>query len=542
MEVKGRIVDWQNRRIFEGRVLVQDGFITAIEPCDVSDPCVILPGFIDSHVHIESSMLMPAAFSRLALKRGTVGVVADPHEIANVLGVEGVALMLASANQTPLDFFFGAPSCVPATDLDASGARLDVEAVAGLLRRKDVWFLSEMMNFPGVLAADRDVMGKIQSALSEGKPVDGHAPGLIGADLVAYCKAGITTDHESFTLTEAIDKISNGMMIQIREGSAARNFDALYPLITTHTDHVMLCTDDCHPDELIRDGHIDRIVKKSLKKGVSLFDVVRAATVNPVLHYNLPIGLLRVGDRADFIVIDDLESFNVLETYVNGQLVCASGKLSFPVQLPSIINHFNALPLSPCHIGIEIPVGADSANVIGVRDGQLVTDKLVVPIKQFPHFVKRDILKLVVYNRYEPSLPAVGYVHGMGLTRGAIASSVAHDGHHIVAVGVSDDDIIAAINRVVANKGGIVAIDNVSVEILPLPIAGIISDREGDEVADMYERLDAKAKALGSALRSPFMTLSFLSLLVIPDLKLGSKGLFDVNSFMYVPLFNQSEA
>jgi adenine deaminase len=411
-----------------------------------------------------------------------------------------------------------------------------------LLRRNDIWFLSEMMNFPGVLGADSDVLGKIQAAKSVGKPVDGHAPGLVGADLVSYCNAGITTDHESFTLDEAIDKISNGMMIQIREGSAARNFDALFPLLTTHTDHVMLCTDDCHPDELIRDGHIDKIVKKALEKGVSIFDIVRAASVNPVAHYKLPIGLLRVGDRADFVVVDNLESLNVLDTYVHGQLVCSKGKLSFPVQYPPIVNYFNANPLSLHNIATDVPMDAKSVNVIGVRDGQLVTDRMVVSIDLFPQFVKRDILKLVVYNRYEPALPAIGYVHGMGLSRGAIASSVAHDSHHIVAVGVSDGDIVAAINTVVVQKGGIVAVDGDVVELLPLPIGGIISDKEGEDVASMYERLDAKAKDLGSPLRAPFMTLSFLSLLVIPDLKLGSKGLFDVNSFTYVPLFNQSEA
>jgi adenine deaminase len=399
-----------------------------------------------------------------------------------------------------------------------------------------------MMNFPGVLGADSDVLGKIQAAKSVGKPVDGHAPGLVGAELVSYCNAGITSDHESFTLSEAIDKISNGMMIQIREGSAARNFDALFPLLATHTDHVMLCTDDCHPDELIRDGHIDKIVKKALEKGVSIFDIVRAASVNPVAHYKLPIGLLRVGDRADFVVVDNLESLNVLDTYVHGQLVCSKGKLSFPVQYPPIVNYFNANPLSLHNIATDVPMDAKSVNVIGVRDGQLVTDRMVVSIDLFPQFVKRDILKLVVYNRYEPALPAIGYVHGMGLSRGAIASSVAHDSHHIVAVGVSDGDIVAAINTVVVQKGGIVAVDGDVVELLPLPIGGIISDKEGEDVASMYERLDAKAKDLGSPLRAPFMTLSFLSLLVIPELKLGSKGLFDVNSFSYVPLFNQSEA
>jgi adenine deaminase len=539
MKIRGRILDWQNRRFFNGELLVVDGRVSSI--FEIDEPCdrLILPGLIDSHVHIESSMLMPSAFSRLAAPHGTVAVVADPHEIANVMGVAGVDLFISDSKNTPVEFYFGAPSCVPATSLDPSGAVLDSVDVANLLSRDDIWFLSEMMNFPGVLNGDHEVLSKIATAKSVGKPVDGHAPGLRGSMLDAYCSAGMSTDHESFSMEEALEKISNGMMIQIREGSAAKNFEALWSLLKSHSGRTMLCTDDCHPDELIRSGHIDRLVRKALAKGVSVFDLVFAASVNPVMHYHLPIGLLRQGDRADFIVVDSLESFRVLETYISGEQVYANGQLFFPESQPIIVNHFIAQPLSVGDIAIDVPSTARTVNVIEAKSGELITDHLRVDAALLPDFVGQDILKLVVFNRYETTAPSVGYIKGIGLRRGAIASSVAHDSHHLIAVGCSDEQIVTAINTVIRSKGGIVVVDGAAVDLLPLPIGGIISDQSGEVVALKYEQLDQRAKQLGSTLDAPFMTLSFMSLLVIPNLKLGSKGLFDVTTFSYIPLFDE---
>lgn len=541
MKISGKIFDFKRRTFINGRLTVIDGVISSIEEVfDEQFEVFVIPGLIDSHVHIESSMLTPSRFSELVVPRGTVAVVSDPHEIANVMGVDGVDYMIDDSRRVPLKCFFGVPSCVPATSIEGSGAVMDASVVKELIGRDDLWFLSEMMNFPGVLGGDADVMGKIEAAQRVSKPVDGHAPGLVGESLLRYVGAGISTDHECFTLNEALAKIAAGMKIQIREGSAARNFEALYPLLTLHPDKVMLCTDDSHPDTIIAQGHMDRIVKMALAKGCSVFDVIQACSVNPVQHYGLPVGLLQVGDSADFIVIGSLAEFDVRETYIQGRLVAKDGNPLYKTQSPTSVNNFvcNPIRVSDIQVGFKVP---SSMKVLTVEDGELVTGKsdfLVTEGFRESDLLEHDLLKLVVVDRYNGGVaPSVAYVQGFGLKRGALAGSVSHDNHNIIAVGVSDAEIAEAVNLVVRYKGGIAVVDGEETYLLPLPIAGIISDKTGNEVAALYESLNRRAKEMGTLLSSPFMTLSFMSLIVIPELKLGAKGLFDVNKFSYVPLF-----
>jgi adenine deaminase len=540
MKIVGRVLDWQQRLFVTAEILVEDGFIVSITPTDADVSQYILPGLIDSHLHVESSMLMPSTFSELVVSRGTIGLVADPHEIANACGLKGVEAMLDNAMSTPVKFFFGAPSCVPATMLELSGAILDAGCVSDLLMRDDIWFLSEMMNYPGVISRDSEVMAKIASAQRLNKPVDGHAPGLNGVHLDCYIEVGISTDHECFSLEEALEKIRKGMMIQIREGSAARNLNSLYPLLSQFPYRVMLCTDDSHPHQIIHEGHMDRLVRSALHLGVSYFDLVYAVSVNPVKHYQLPVGLLRVGDRADFIVVDsDLLSFKVKQTYIDGELVYDHGQLLFDCVPPKIVNQFEAVPVNLDLLKLSFPPNVTFLKVIDVMDGELITSQYLYPLANGiseGELLQQDILKIVVLNRYRLSKPSVGFVRGFGLKRGAIASSVAHDSHHVIAVGTSDQDIVLAMNTVIHHCGGIVVADE-QIHVLPLPIGGIISDQSGSVVAEKYEMLEKAAKEMGSVLQSPFMSLSFLSLLVIPDLKLGANGLFDVNRFEFVSLF-----
>ena len=537
MTLSGNIIDVVAGRIFQGTVTVADGKIASVEEHPVSETCYILPGLIDAHIHVESSMLIPSEFARLAVVHGTTATVSDPHEIANVLGTEGVKFMIANGKRVPFKFSFGAPSCVPATPFETAGTRLGPEDVEELLRLDDVKYLSEMMNFPGVINRDPEVMQKLEAAKKLGKPVDGHAPGLRGEAVRQYIAAGISTDHECYLLEEAVEKAESGMKILIREGSAARNFDALSPMITSHPGQVMFCSDDRHPDDLAA-GHINRIVARAIGERHDPVTVLRCCTLNPVRHYGLDSGLLQPGDPADIVVVRTLEEFIPVSVYVNGTKVASEGvSLIRPVdETPR--NRFDTRPVMPAHL--EVPAAEGLIRVIQARDGQLVTGSAAVePLVAGGRIVsdpERDILKLVVVNRYQPSPPAIGFVKGFGLKSGAIASCVAHDSHNIVAVGTDDASLAHAVNLVIRGKGGIAAATGVSGDLLPLPFAGIMSGMDGYHVAEQYRRLDRRAKEMGSPLRAPYMTLSFMALLVIPELKLSDRGLFDGTGFAFVSL------
>ncbi|MBF0318727.1 MAG: adenine deaminase [Nitrospirae bacterium] len=536
--VAGNIVDVLNSTIYAAEIEVSDGKITSITKKNSPYSVFIIPGLIDAHVHVESSMLIPSEFARLSTMHGTVAAVSDPHEIANVLGVEGIEYMIENARTVPFKFYFGASSCVPATTFETAGAAIDAAQIDALLMRDDIKYLSEMMNYPGVINGDPDVMAKIRAAQKYGKPIDGHAPNLRGSACEQYIKAGINTDHECISLDEALEKISYGMKILIREGSAARNFDTLSPLISEHWQSAMFCTDDIHPDSLIK-GQINLMVKRALGAGHDIMKALHCACVNPVLHYGLDAGLLRVGDPADFAVVDDLRGFNILQTYINGRLV-SENAMPLIERVPyKALNNFRAAPKSPDEF--YIPHKDGILNVIGAVDGQVATYKWHGQAKasngNLVSNIEDDILKIAVVNRYENAPPALGFIHKFGLRDGAIASSISHDSHNIVAVGVTDEYLSEAINLIIANGGGICAVTRGSKKILPLPVAGLMSTADGFEVAKTYSELNELAKGLGSTLRAPFMALSFMALLVIPHLKLSDKGLFDSDTFQFISLF-----
>ncbi|MCX6152828.1 MAG: adenine deaminase [Candidatus Kapabacteria bacterium] len=661
-KISGKIVDVVKKEIFDGIITIENGRISSVDRIDLSflrmqestigpwkeipacagmteqkeipacagmtekdgiPACAgmtdtiefnhfILPGLIDAHIHIESSMLVPSEFARLAVRHGTVATVSDPHEIANVLGREGIDFMLQNAESVPMKFYFGAPSCVPATNFESSGAEITVNDISELLDDVRIKYLSEMMNFPGVIHNFPDVVEKLNAAKLKNKPIDGHAPGLTGDDLKKYIEAGISTDHECFTIEEAEAKIALGMKILIREGSAAKNFDALKSLIKSNNEMVMLCSDDCHPDDLAT-GHINLLVKRALDDGFDIFDILRTCTLNPKNHYGLETGLLQIGDSADFIVVDNFQEFNILQTYIDGNLVAENGKETFRRVPISPVNRFHAKkievedlfvapplnpplkngeneenPLNPTlekgeneenhlspfekggnleefenpltsfkiegHLeapffkgGLGVSGSIPQIRVIEALEGELITNELICDAKIENNCIVsdlgRDILKLVVLNRYQAvknnsAKPAIAFIKNFGFTHGAIASSVAHDSHNIIAVGADDDSIVRAINLIIENQGGMCAVGDDIETVLPLPVAGIMSCDDAEHVSALYSALNQKAKALGSALNAPFMTLSFMALLVIPKLKLSDKGLFDGGSFRFVDLFN----
>jgi adenine deaminase len=535
--IQGQYVDILHKRIYPAILSIEDGMIVSITECDEAPNQFILPGFIDSHVHIESSMLVPSSFARLAVLHGTIGTISDPHEIANVCGLEGVQYMIDNGKKVPFHFFFGAPSCVPATAFETAGAVIDSVDIAKLLASPDIFYLSEMMNFPGVLHQDAEVMQKIKAAHAIGKPVDGHAPGLMGDLAKQYIAAGISTDHECFTIEEAVNKLSFGMHILIREGSAAKNFEALYELIDDHPKKVMLCSDDKHPDSLL-EGHINQLCARAVAKGINVFNVLRAACINPVLHYQLPTGFARINDPANFILVEDLQHFKVIETYINGQLVAKDGhSLIEPVHATSI-NQFNAKPITLSDLQLPVtgyPSKDGLVPVIHAIDGQLITNlvwaKSTIKDNEIVADTENDILKVVVYNRYHAAKPKVGLIQSFGFKAGAIASTVAHDSHNIIAVGVDDESILKAINLVVHEKGGISCVQNNVSKVIGLPVAGLMSTADPYQVANDYIEIDKMAKSLGTQLGSPFMTLSFMALLVIPHIKMSDLGLFDGDQF-----------
>lgn len=541
MKISGHIVDVRNRRMFDGEITVQNDRIISIEETEKVDDQYILPGFIDSHVHVESSMLVPSEFARLAVVHGTVSTVSDPHEIGNVLGVEGVEYMIENGKKANFKFNFGAPSCVPATTFETAGAEITPEEVEYLLKKPEVKYLAEMMNWPGVLFKDETVYKKLNIAKELGKPIDGHAPGLRGEQAEQYIKAGISTDHECFTADEARDKLKHGMKIAIREGSAAQNFEALVELFAEAPEMLMLCSDDKHPDNLV-EGHIDQLVKRALAKGHDLFDVLTAACVTPIDHYKLDVGSLQKGDFADFIVVNNLKDFKVSHTYINGIQVADNGKTLIERVENDIINHFNCNPISLTDI--QVRAESSSVHVIEALDGQLITNCLEYPAKTDSEGnaisdIENDVLKMVVVNRYNPAPPAIAFIKNFNLKEGAIASSVGHDSHNIIAVGADDESIVKAVNLVIEASGGVSAVSPTSEMVLPLPVAGIMSAENGYEVAKKYTLIDKMSKSLGSTLNSPFMTLSFMALLVIPKLKLSDLGLFDGEKFEFKSLFKK---
>jgi len=530
--VTGNLVDVHQKRIYPAAITIEGERIKLIEPIDGSgsQPLnFILPGFIDAHVHIESSMLIPSEFARLAVVHGTVATVSDPHEIANVCGMKGVEYMIENGKTVPFKFNFGAPSCVPATTFETAGAIINSKDIDALMRREEILYLSEMMNFPGVLNNDGDVMDKIDSAKKANKPVDGHAPGLQGDMAKKYIDAGISTDHECFIKEEALDKLKYGMKIIIREGSAAKNFEALIDLLNDHEKMIMFCSDDKHPDSLV-DGHINQLCERAVAKGIDIFKVLQAACVNPVGHYKLKVGLLRQNDFADFIAVKDLKNFEVVQTYINGKLVAENGKTLIESKTATSINNFGC---SKKQTG-DFKTTSSSGVVIEALDGQLITNKILLQSGVIVADIKNDILKMVVVNRYKNAPIAKTFIKNFGLKKGAIASSVAHDSHNIVAVGVDDESICTAINLVIENKGGVSCIGGEEQIILPLPVAGLMSTDDGYKVAKKYSAIDKAAKDLGSKLSAPYMTLSFMALLVIPHLKLSDLGLFDGDSFSFV--------
>ena len=537
MKLQGQIVDIHNRRIFKGEISVENGKIISIKEKDHDVNDYIMPGFVDAHIHIESSMLVPSEFAKLAVKHGTVSTVSDPHEIANVLGVEGVEFMIENGKEVSFKFNFGAPSCVPATNFESAGAVIDSEDIKTLLKNPDIKYLAEMMNYPGVLFDDEEVMKKIAWAKHYKKPVDGHAPGLRGEDVSKYISAGMSTDHECFTYDEALEKLQKGMKILIREGSAAKNFEALIDLLEDHFENMMFCSDDKHPDDLIV-GHINQLCARAVAKGIDVFKVLKVACINPIKHYNLDVGLLKVGDDADFIVVEDIKRFNTLQTYINGELVFNNGVSNIkPVSFENL-NNFN------CNIkevsDFKIESTAKQIRVIEALEGQLVTNELIedalIENGNLVSNTEKDILKMVVVNRYQNQNPAIGFIKNFGLKEGAIASSVGHDSHNIIAVGVSDEDICRAVNLIIENKGGICAFSNLEEKIVSLPVAGIMSDKDGATIGKQYAELDKMAKRLGSKLNAPYMTLSFMALLVIPSLKLSDKGLFNGSEFKFTTI------
>ncbi|PIY08222.1 MAG: adenine deaminase [Flexibacter sp. CG_4_10_14_3_um_filter_32_15] len=570
MIIRTNLVNIAEKIILPAQLTIKKGKIHSIEKLEATKDSnneiknYTLCGFIDSHIHIESSMLVPSKFAQKAVVHGTVATVSDPHEIANVMGMEGVEFMVNDGNKVPFNFFFGAPSCVPATSFETAGATISVEDIEKLMSQPHIKYLSEMMNYPAVLARDSEVMAKIAAAQKYGKPTDGHAPGLRGEDAKNYIEAGISTDHECFTAEEALDKLNYGMKIIIREGSAAKNFDALIDLLPEHYENMMFCSDDKHPDDLI-EGHINLLVKRAIKLGIDKFKVLQAACINPIEHYNLEVGQLREGDKADFIIVKDLENFEVLETYINGEKVAKNGKSFIKDVETKAINQFNVEPKKASDFKIKRNkvVGNSKENndkitqipVIEALDGQLITNPVFVEIDDLTNKngnlvsnLEKDILKMAVVNRYTSDAPiAIAFIKNFGLERGAIASCVAHDSHNIVAVGVTDEDLMNAVNLVIREKGGVSAtsgkgnLDNRNEnQVLPLPVAGIMSLEDGELVGKKYAQIDKFAKTLmtnpktSKKLHTPFMTLSFMALLVIPSLKLSDKGLFDGTKFEFV--------
>lgn len=536
--ISGNVVDISNRKITPATIYIKDGAIEKI----AADPnakydTYLMPGFIDAHIHIESSMLIPSEFARIAVIHGTVATVSDPHEIANVLGIDGIRYMINNGMQVPFKFYFGASSCVPATSFETAGAVVSANEIKELFEVDDLVYLSEMMNYPGVLFADPIVMEKIKIAKDFRRPVDGHSPGLKGEQAKKYIDAGISTDHECYMLDEALGKLKYGMKIIIREGSAAKNYNELHTIIPDHYENVMFCSDDRHPDDLIL-GEIDKIVRRSVAHGYDVFKVLQCACINPIKHYGLNVGMLREGDPADFIEVNNLKDFKVLKTFINGEKVAEEGRSNIKKVTSDIVNHFNAEHKTADDF--KVKQTGSRIKVIKAINGEIITQSFETEPKAENDFLvsdtERDILKITVVERYTGGKPSVAFINNFGLKKGAIASSVAHDSHNIIAVGTSDEDIALAVNSIIDARGGICVVNDGKVDVLGLPVAGLMTNEDAYVVAEKYQTIDKLAKELGSKLSAPFMTLSFMALLVIPTLKISDKGLFDGSKFEFTPL------
>lgn len=531
-------VDIENKTILPVELVIENDIIKSISNTDKPTQNYILPGFVDAHVHIESSMLVPTEFAKEAVIHGTIATVSDPHEIANVLGNEGVYFMLDNAKKSPLKFNFGAPSCVPATNFETAGAVITSEDIDELMSLPEIKYLAEMMNYPGVLFNDALVMDKIAVAKKYNKPIDGHAPGLTGDKAIQYINAGISTDHECFTYDEAKFKLEHGMKVLIREGSAAKNFEALIDLLNDFPNEIMFCSDDKHPDDLLI-GHINLLVKRAIAKGIDIYKILQAACINPVKHYKLDVGLLKVNDKADFIIVNNLQDFEILETYIDGNLVAKNGKSFIQASKEKIINNFSVGLKQVSNFKIQQT--AEKIKVIEVLDGQLITNTYIAnnTIDENNNAISNvdeDILKIAVVNRYHDAPIAVAFIKNFGIKKGALASSVAHDSHNIIVVGVDDESMCTVVNAIIKEKGGLSVTDGNNTNVLPLPIAGLMSADSCDIVAEKYLQLVRASKEIGCTLHSPFMSLSFMALLVIPQLKLSDKGLFDGATFEFCDL------
>ncbi len=546
----GRVVDVFTRRIVEGDVALVGDAIAGIGRYDGAgrielDGRYVAPGFIDAHVHIESAMVSPGAFARAVAPRGTTQVVADPHEIANVMGAAGIAYMLDASEGLPMRICYALPSCVPATPLETAGARLAAGDLAPFFGHRRVVALGEMMNFPGVVAADPEVLEKIEQARARQKPVDGHAPGLSGAALQAYLAAGIGTDHEYTTFKEAEEKLRFGMHVLVREGTGAKNLEDLVPLIDDRTcRRMMWCTDDRHPHDLIDDGHIDALVRKAISLGVEPLTAVQMATLNPAEYYGLAdAGAVAPGRRADLVVFSDLRRLQVETVICRGKIVAEDGRLKPESGLPGPEPPAPVMNIDPDRLDFSLPAGGRRIRVIGLVEGQIFTRSETAEVRIKEGMAEadpqRDILKLAVVERYSgDGKTGIGFVRGFGLAAGAIASSVAHDSHNIVCAGACDADMKAAVHKVAQMGGGLaVAADGRVRASLALPIAGLMAEGSLPEVRSGLDALTAAARALGAALADPFMSLSFLALPVIPELKLTDRGLIDVEAFQPVSLF-----
>lgn len=530
MKLKGNLVDVFTEDVYPAEVTF-DKEIVSIQKIDQEQSLYILPGFIDSHIHIESSMLCPSRFAEAAIPHGTTCTISDPHEIANVVGMEGIEYMIKDAQV--LKVYYTAPSCVPATAFETSGGTITDKDIDTLFKRYNLISLGEVMNFPGVILKNYEIMKKIAVAKKYEKPIDGHAPGLSGADLKAYCDQGISTDHECTSLEEAQEKQNLGMKIMIREGTAPKNLKALLGL---DYDRCFLVSDDLHAEDLQK-GHIDCLLKKAVSHGIDPVKAVKMVTINPAEHYSLNNGVIAPQRAADIVLVDDLSQFSVKKVFIDGVLQAVDGKPLFtvnPIQLKSTLS---TTRVSPSDYAVRSENPTVKVRVITVVEGQLCTKASEAYLSCENGVVltdtEQDILKLAVVERYGHNRIAIAFVRGFGLKEGALASSVAHDSHNIICVGVSDRCMAEAVVTLRDIEGGIVSC-NTETRFLKLPVGGLMSYEPVDTVAEYHKEVEEYAQKMGCTLENPFMQLSFLALLVIPELKLSDKGLFDSERFAFV--------
>ena len=560
------ILDVLTDSVYPARITIEDGIFKEIIPIHVTEETKIdveglmIPGFIDSHIHIESSMMTPAQFAKVAVRHGTTAVVCDPHEIANVRGIDGIEFMIENASTVPFNFYFAAPSCVPATAFETSGAVIDSDDIEYLLQKPEVVALAEMMNFPGVIGADEEVLRKLRIARKYNKPIDGHAPLVSGRELDRYIEQGIVTDHECSNFQEAIEKKQKGMKIMVRDGSSAKNMEALFDF-SERIEHYknqdsfgiipnevlsrrlhspifdFIVSDDKNPKDLTV-GHLNESVKKAVDLGIDLIKAIEMVTINPASHYGLDGGSIVTGSRADFIIIDNFNDFNILKTYIAGECVFDGENVLFDVEDVEVGNSMNVDKKSPDDFNVYFEGDECEVNVIECIDGDLLTKKTTARLITKNGVVQpdifEDVLKIAVVERYGSNNVSNGFIKGFGLKKGAIASSISHDSHNIVVVGYSSERMAEAVNKVIDNKGGIAVVSEDFEDSLSLPIAGLMSNRDGFDIANKLLILHKMASALGCKLAAPFMTMAFMSLLVIPSIKISDKGLFDGDSFEFM--------